>query len=173
MKNKRKIFIDGGIYWISEFTVGDVFALYYNLGHVEIGDKEEWLTSLLANRFLLTSITTCPWDKIVGLGASELQSFYNIFLELNDQFFRNIKPNANTESTSSEIFIDRLFELCCNLIEVGHAGVFNYGYSFFIKSVNNHEKIKSRNIAEMATGMRMAQHGDAKEWKNYVRSLVG
>jgi hypothetical protein len=173
MKAKRKIFVDGNSYWINELTVGDVFALYYSFGHVGIEDGEELLTSLLANRFLLESITTCPWDKIVNLRASEFKSFYNVFLELNNQFFRNTKPDANTEGSSLEVFINELFELCCNLIEAGHSDVFNYGYSFFIKSISNHEKIKSGGIAEMATAMRMAQHSDAKEWKRYMRSLVG
>lgn len=173
MRAERKIFVDGNSYWLRELAIGDVFALYYSFGHVGIEDREELLTSLLANRFLLESITTCPWDKIVGLSVSEFKSFYNVFLELNDQFFRNTKPDANTEGRSLEVFIDGLFELCCSLIEVGHVGVFNYGYSFFIKSINNHEKIKNCDIAKMAQAMRMAQHSDAKEWKRYMRSLVG
>lgn len=173
MRAKRKIFVNGRGYWLNELAIGDVFALYYSFGHVGTGNEEDLLANLLANRSLLGSITTCPWDKIVNLRASEFKSLYDVFLELNDQFFRNTKSDVNTEGRSLEVFIDALFELCCSLIEVGHSGVFNYGYSFFIKSINNHEKIKNGSIAEMATAMRIAQHSDAKEWKRYMRSLVG
>lgn len=153
-----------------ELTIDDIFALYYALDSVDIESINGLFSNLFENRLLLESVTTCPWEVLIELGASELKNIYELFLELNGQFFCTKKAKENVKS---EDFVNSLFSLYCSLIESGHVNVLNYGYSFFLKAINNHELIRNTNIIGMANAVRVAQHGDDKQWKQYVRRLVG
>lgn len=155
---------------MQELTVSDVFTLHYILGGLINEDTlKESFYGLFKKNSLLQSVTDCPYEILLDLGVSELNSFYEIFLELNSQLFSS-KQNKDNVSIN---FIDSLFSLCCDLVEVGHTDVLTYGYSFFLKAINNHEKIKGRKLVETAEAIRTASHADAKQWKRYVRSLVG
>lgn len=160
-------------YWVRELTIGDIFASYYTVRSIDAGGIEELFSNLVANISLLKSITTCPWDVLINLGASDLKNIYDLFLEVNSSFFgkKNKKPKNGTGK--EEDFIDNLFILYCDLIEAGHTNVVDYGYSFFIKAINNHEKIRSFAIADIATANRVSYHSDDKQWEKYIRGLVG
>jgi hypothetical protein len=47
----------------------------------------------------------------------------------------------------------------------------DYGYSYLLKAINNHEKIINSDTARIAIATRMAYHADDKTWKKYMRGL--
>lgn len=154
-----------------ELTVDDIFALYYTFDSIDIESVGGLFSNLFESLPLLESVTTCPWKVLVELGTSELKKIYELFLELNGQFFcsRKEKPKKDDKP---EDFINNLFSLYCDLIESGHSNVLNYGYSFFLRAINNHERIKSLKVADMAIAIRTARSADDKQWKKYIRGLV-
>lgn len=175
LRSKKKFLLDNGkTYLVRELTIGDLFASYYTVRSIDTGGIEELFSNLIANISLLESVTTCPWDVLINIGASDLKNIYDLFLEVNSSFFqkKNNKKSKNSAG-KEEDFINNLFVLYCGLIEAGHTNVVDYGYSFFIRAINNHERIKSLAIAEIATANRAAYHSDDKQWKKYIRSLVG
>lgn len=176
MRNKKKIRIGKKNYWLKELTIKDIFSLYYSLKAIEDSSNSttdatnKVFVEFLENRSLFSSITTCPWDELIGLHVSDFKKFYNEFLELNNQFFR--KKN-NKKDSSKGNFIDNLFSLYCRLVEAGHTDVLAYGYSFFLKAISNHENIVCERVARTAISTRTAQYAEDKEWKRYIRSLIG
>lgn len=173
MRSKTKVLVNGQDYWIYELTVNDIFSFYHDVGNIDIA--ENIFLDFFNNKTILQlkAITSCPLNVLTSLPVSEFKDFVQVFLQQNNQFFSNKKQSKSSDdsSSSSEDFINNLFELCCNMIEAGYPNIFEYGYSFFIKIINNHEKIKSRQIAETAIAIRVAQHSDEKQWKKYLRGL--
>lgn len=45
----------------------------------------------------------------------------------------------------------------------------NYGYSYFIHAMNEHEYIRSRNMKEIAIAFRVARFSNEKNWKKFIR----
>lgn len=45
----------------------------------------------------------------------------------------------------------------------------DYGFSFYIHAINEHELIRNRNMKEIAMAVRMANHGDKKEWRKFLK----
>ncbi|MCK5021386.1 MAG: hypothetical protein KAS32_30520 [Candidatus Peribacteraceae bacterium] len=172
MRKKKKFVVNGKAYSICELSVNDVFALYYTFDSIEMEDARGLFSNLLESIPLLESVTTCPWKVLVNLGTSELKNIYELFLELNSFFFKKRKEKSKGKEVKIEEFVENVFFLYCNLTEAGHTGVLNYGYSFFIKAINNHERIKCSKIADGAMAARMAYHGDKNQWKKYIRDLI-
>lgn len=175
MRNKIKIFIRDNPYWLYELTISDIFNFNYiikNFNNIEI---IEYLFKNISNHsdegLLFESITTCPFEVLLNLTISEFQEFVQSFIKQNHHFFNKKSSKTKTDQTKDNEFEVGLFDVCCHLIEHGHVNVMNYGYSFFFQAINNHEKIKSRDIAGIALATRMAQHSDDKQWKKYMRGL--
>lgn len=167
MRNREKIVLDGISYWLRELTVSDVFMVYY-----ESQDLVNDFSSIIAqNKVLVNSIIDCPWELFLDMRVSEVTKFYERVLKLNKNVFRS--KEKRSERKRDVNVIDGLFEMCCAMIEAGHVDVLNYGYSFFLKSVNNHELIRNRSTVDFGNAVRIAYHGDDKQWKKYVRGLVG
>lgn len=168
IRNKKKVEIESKTYWVNELTIKDVFTFHFNF------DKSLTagiLPKLIDNRELLESVTDCPWEILISLPFSKLMKFQKIFMEVNKALFLQKKQDDLNTPTSSD-FIGNLFFLYCNLIEAGHSEILNYGYSFFIRAINNSERIKSSQTAEMAVAFRMSQTTDNKQWKKYIKTLT-
>lgn len=176
MRNRKKIFVDNTSYWIKELTIRNIFSLYYNFKTTEEPHDTKIFgkifTDFVENRSIVTSITSCPWDKLITLRVSDFKKFYDEFLELNSQFFRREKDKTDGKSRNED-FINNLFMLYCRLVEAGHNNVLDYGYSFFLRAINNNHKIDCEDVAKRATAVRMAHHSNDKDWKRYIRSLIG
>lgn len=170
LRNKKNINIDGKKYWLKELTVADVFELENNLGIIDRNHVEDILLFLFEDQLILKSITNCPLQVLINLRASEFKEVGKVFLSLNHLLFGKKNQSGGRKRES---FVNGLFALFCSLIEAGHVDVLNYGFSFFIKAVNNHELIKNTNIVSMADAVRVAHYGNDEQWKRHVRSLVG
>lgn len=157
---------------ICELSVNDVFVLYYTFDSIEMEDVGGLFSSLLESIPLLESVTTCPWEVLVSLGTSELKKVYELFLELNSFFFEKRKERSKGKEVKIEEFVENVFFSYCDLTEAGHTDILNYGYSFFTKAINNHERIKCSKIADRAMATRMAYLSDQKQWKKYIRGLI-
>lgn len=175
MRNKKRFRVDGQTYWMRELTIDDIFALYYTFDSIDVETVGGLFSNIFESLPLLESITTCPWKVLVGLGSLELKNIYGLFLKLNSTFFsgRLKKGEDPQKELKTKDFIDNIFFLYCDLTESGHTDVLRYGYSFFLKAVSNHERIKCSKIADLATSSRMAYHSEKKDWKKYIRGLVG
>ena len=173
LRNKKKFVVDGESYWIRELNVGDVFDLYYAFQFLDAENVGDLFSTILENKSLVESISTCPCDVLMGLGSSELKDIYKLFLDLNGRFFRTKTHHEDSKVGNSVSFIDNMFFRYCSLVESGHVDALQYGYSFFLKAVNNHEKLKCSKTADLAFAVRMANHGKDKDWKKYMRRLVG
>ena len=175
MRDKKRFRVDGQTYWMRELTIDDIFALYYTFDSIDVETVGGLFSNIFESLPLLESITTCPWRVLVGLGSLELKKIYELFLKLNSTFFSGrLKKNENIKNgVKTEDFIDNIFFLYCDLTESGHTNVLRYGYSFFLRAVSNHERIKCSKIADSATSSRMAYHAENKDWKKYLRRLVG
>lgn len=169
MRKTKLITLGERCYELRELTINDVFCLSQVFGNV----TENVVHRFIRHETLITSISDIPRIKFLELGASEVTKLYEEILQLNSQFFYKREEKESEDKKNSSEFTNELFSICCTLIEAGHKDVFTYGYSFFIRAINNYEKIKNRNIVEVATSVRMAYHSDNKEWKKYVRSLIG
>ena len=55
------------------------------------------------------------------------------------------------------------------MIEAGHTNVLDYGYSFFIDALNEHEYVRSRDMKEIAIALRVARFANEKEWRKFLR----
>lgn len=45
----------------------------------------------------------------------------------------------------------------------------DYGFSFYLHAMNEHELIRNRNMKEIAIAVRIAQHADKKDWKKFLK----
>lgn len=55
------------------------------------------------------------------------------------------------------------------MIEAGHTNALDYGYSFFIDALNEHEYVRGRNMKDIAIALRVARFADEKGWKKFLR----
>jgi len=176
IRNRKAVTVEGKRYWINELTIGNIFDLYHSVEDdiTTKGGFELLFVNIIRDDSLIGLITNCPSSLFLKTTPTKLKLIYEIFLEVNDNLF---KPNRVVpepkEAQSNESFIFNLFDFQCILVEAGHVNVLGYGYSYFIKAINNHEKNKSNRLAELASGFRHAHHSDNKEWKSYMRSLIG
>lgn len=163
MRDREVIMIGGDVYFVYEMTVRDIFSILYNLQLLGKGSFYGFLTDYR----LISSITNCPLKVLLNLSVSELYGLYGTFMKLNKSFF----SENNKKSITTEELITNLFSMYCVVVEAGHVGVMDYGFSFFTKSVSNYYYRKNIRLAENAHAFRVGQHGDDKVWKRYIRSL--
>jgi hypothetical protein len=55
----------------------------------------------------------------------------------------------------------------CDLIEAGHTGALDYGFSFFLEVAGEHAKIEQTKMQNMAIAMRYSQ-ADAKHFMRFI-----
>ena len=86
-------------------------------------------------------------------------------------FFRRTGHDGSDRSDQHSQSGDykRLFKSACKLIEAGHPNVLDYGYSFFVDALNEHEYIKYEKLKDTAYAFRVAQFADEKTWRNFLR----
>lgn len=54
-------------------------------------------------------------------------------------------------------------------MESGHVDVFNYGFSYFLHALNEHQIIMNTKQKEMAIAFRIARNSDKSEWRKYLK----
>lgn len=172
VRNRRKISLSERYYWVNELTIGDIFNLYYIVDDItNESDFKQLFSKLIQEDSLVGFITNCPFQVLFQINPSELKIIYDVFLDINKQLFnKSIKQTTAPQTFDSFIFA--LFDLQCRLIEAGHLNAMDYGYSYFVRAINNYEQSRSRNIAEYAVASRNAYHADNKEWKKYIKELI-
>ena len=170
IRNKKRVFIDGNAYWVNELTVGDIFNAYHVVEDITNENSfKELFSKLVIDAFLIEVVTNCPLSVFYQTSPTELKVVYESFLAVNKQLLRK----SSVDSTQANIpFIIGLFDLYCYLVEAGHSNVLNYGYSYFVKAINNCGKNKNRNMVELASAFRTARFANDKEWMKYIRKMT-
>lgn len=56
------------------------------------------------------------------------------------------------------------------MVEAGHAGAADYGFSFFLDAVSEHERIVQEKLVLAAYAARVGTNADEKVWKQFLRS---
>jgi len=59
----------------------------------------------------------------------------------------------------------------CRLIEKGHVGVAEYGYSFYVTVSEDSFRLESEAIKNNMIAIRCAMHADEKDWKKIMKAM--
>lgn len=114
-------------------------------------------------------------ERLARIGGPEdLARIWRAFFSLHKALFDSPGKAAPggpggkpTFEKTAAVLDERIFRL----IEAGHPGVMDYGYSFFLSAMECSEALKKQRMLEMSMMIRAAHHASDKHFKQFAAAL--
>ena len=107
-----------------------------------------------------------PPAKALKRGDFEL--YWKKFAEVNSAFFQpgpEKKPAKNAVKKTKKFDLEEVDRSICRLIQLGHIGVVDYGWSFFLTALSESARLETKQLKNLAVTIRMAVWADEQTWR--------
>ncbi len=107
-----------------------------------------------------------PPAKALKRGDFEL--YWKKFTEVNSAFFQpraEKGPAKNADKNTKEFDLVEFDRSVCRMIQLGHIGVADYGWSFFLTALSESARLETKQLKNLAVTIRMAVWADEQTWR--------
>ncbi|MGD8388942.1 MAG: hypothetical protein PVG49_17480 [Desulfobacteraceae bacterium] len=160
MRKQKTFAIGGKRFTVREFRVRDVRRLLEPAE--DPGRAMDWLLPLSVGE---------DARKIAGLTRMGVRKLWAAIEEVNAAYFNppeeRLKRRSSAQQSGAQpLGPDTLDQCACKLIERGHAGVWDYGWGFFMTALRESGRLEKERLRGMALAVRMGQ-ANRKAWRSF------